>query len=75
MFGDKCPLTQLSRVIDRYDSKDILSPHDYYNFMVVLNRFTPEVKVAMSFYSGTDDPNSFMNQPGPELIVNGWDPE
>ena len=46
VFGDKCPLPVLVKILDNIDDGGTLAPMDYYNQMFILDRFMPEVKVA-----------------------------
>lgn len=41
IFGNKCPLNQLSKALDR----NYVTGQEFYNFMFILERFMPEVKL------------------------------
>ena len=43
IWGDSCPLPAISKILDAYDKDGTLAPMDYYNMMIVLHRFIPEV--------------------------------
>ena len=43
IWGDRCPLPALSKILDTYDRDGTLTPADYFNMMTVLHRFMPEV--------------------------------
>ncbi len=73
IFGDKCPLPQLVKVVDRTEKGKSLDPHDYYNFMVILYRFTPEIIAAMNIMN-IDNPMPD-EQPPTGVLVSGWDEE
>ena len=55
VFGDSCPLPALSKILDTYDRDGILAPMDYFNMMVVLHRFMPEV-IPVFVMLGADVP-------------------
>jgi len=70
VFGDKCPLPILSKVLDACDAGKELAPYNYYNLMVVLHRFMPEVKVAVSINN-----QEFPDEMPPISIMAGWEDE
>jgi len=45
IFGDRCPLPALVKILDR----DVIVPLDLYNMMYVLDRFIPEVKLCSEY--------------------------
>ena len=61
-LGSKCPLITMQRVVD----SDSLTGGNLYNFMVVLDRFAPEVKVVSDF----DFP-----APNPLWVTEEWSAE
>lgn len=70
VFGEKCPLVQLSRVLDRLDREGVLEVQDYYNFRTILYKFMPEI-IACSKIIGQllpEDPPSV-------TVLSGWDQE
>lgn len=69
VFGDKCPLEALTKVIDRGQ----VEASTYYNFMVVANQFMPEIVIASGFYS--KDNEQLPKQPNVGLLAMGWDEE
>ena len=46
VWGDKCPLPILAKILDGAETSGTLAPMDYYNMTIVLTRFMPEVLVA-----------------------------
>jgi hypothetical protein len=73
VFGEKCPLPVLSKILDDVDSGGDLAPGDYYNMMVILDRFMPEVRLSVVVARGTD---STLPQGPPDVsIMMGWDEE
>ncbi len=70
VFGDKCPLEQLFAVLDRGK----VAPSEYYNFMIILERFMPEIKIATALHSSQnpipEGPPSPLN-----IALMGWDDE
>lgn len=72
VFGEKCPLPALSKILDDVDSGNDLVPHDYYNMMTILERFMPEVKLAaVAIRGGATIPEG----PPNVNILAGWDEE
>lgn len=71
VFGDKCPLPQLSTVLDRVDNGADLNPFEYHNFMVILYRFSPELLAVIGF----NEHELFMPEELPSVLdlANGWD--
>ena len=70
VFGEKCPLPILAKMIDDAETSGKLAPMDYYNMMFILDRFMPEVKMGIRAWRGTwtipEGP------PGVE-IMRGWE--
>lgn len=56
IFGDRCPLPAISKILNTYDKDGTLSPVDYYNMMVVLHRFMPEVTLVFTMLGTTVPP-------------------
>lgn len=50
LFGNKCPLPHLTRAIDR----GYVTPMEFYNFMIILEKITPEVKVIAEIEAAAD---------------------
>jgi len=75
VFGEKCPLPILAKIIDDAESSGELAPMDYYNMMIILDRFMPEVKLAALTWRGT----ATLPEGPPSIdILSGWiayDPE
>jgi len=74
VFGDKCPLPTLSKLLANIDSGKPLVPMDYYNMMVVLDRFIPEVKVAVNIQLGQGG-HKPIPQGVSKDILKGWENE
>lgn len=74
IFGEKCPLLQITAVIDRAEETGELAPLNYYNFMTILDRFVPELRVAAAFYDHDlpDEMRLPMDPPSIE-ILRGWE--
>ena len=47
LFGDKCPLSALGKILDRTEETGELAPFTFYNMMTVLYTFLPQL-VAVS---------------------------
>lgn len=73
VFGEKCPLPALAKILDNVDSGRGLAPMDYYNMMTILDRFMPEVRLGVVVARGTD---STLPQGPPDVsVMMGWDEE
>jgi len=70
VFGEKCPLPTLSRLLDRVERGERLAPGDYYNMMTVLFQFMLEI-VPLGVMLGIELPT----QPPSIDVFRGWDPE
>ena len=70
IFGDKCPLPQLSKVLDLVDNGQVLNPLQYHNFMIILYRFYPEILTVMGFYTQLEMPEEL---PSVLELANGWE--
>lgn len=73
VFGDRCPIPSLQKILDHYDKTDELAPMDYYNIRTIMYRFTPEVVTAANLLAG--ELVLPLDPPTARLIVCGWDPE
>jgi len=68
VFGDKCPLPVLAKILNHTE----LVPMDYYNQLIILCRFMPEIRVATNIsLAGTDIPS--IPEEAPEDILGGWE--
>lgn len=71
VFGEKCPLPVLAKMIDDVEAGGSLALMDYYNMMTILDRFMPEVRMAAVVARGTD---STLPQGPPDVsILRGWE--
>ena len=72
VWGEKCPLPALIKVLDNVDNGNPLAPLDYYNLMFILLRFTPELMIIIRMKEGkySTFPEDF-----PEIqdILGGWE--
>jgi hypothetical protein len=57
VFGEKCPLAALQKILDG----DKVTGIDFYNMMFILDRFMPEIKIAGQVSSGIDCPDPNIN--------------
>lgn len=74
IFGEKCPLEKLVEVVDRAEETGVLAPMDYYNFMTILDRFMPELRVAAAFYEYDLPKEQQLPMDSPTIdILRGWD--
>lgn len=71
VYGDKCPLPQLTMVLDRVDDGADLNPFEYHNFLVILYRFSPEILFAMDFYDS--DLEMLEELPSVLDLAKGWE--
>jgi len=75
VFGDKCPLPMLVKLLDDIEiGRRELEPHGYYNFRFILWRFTPEILAATNVVLGQRDQELIpeFDPPSVELYM-GWD--
>jgi len=75
VFGDKCPLSMLTKVLDDVGTgKFELDPHAYYNFRFILYRFAPEILTATNIVleQRNQEPIPEFDPPSVELYM-GWD--
>ena len=70
VFGEKCPLPALAKIIDDAETSGVLTPMDYYNMMVIFERFMPEIKAALGAWRGT---YSVPEGPPDIEIMRGWE--
>lgn len=65
VFGEKCPLPILSKMLDDP------APLDYYNMMYILRQFMPEILLVIQTWRG---PNSTFPQEMPDVnVCLGWE--
>jgi len=72
LFGEKCPLETLVKVLDRVDRGAELEPLVYYNLMIVLDRFMPEIKAASNVYTAGNERDGFPEGPPDVMLLQGW---
>ena len=72
VWGDKCMLPMLVKVLDSVDNGNPLVPLDYYNLMFALLQFTPEVAIAIRAMEGR---HSTFPEDFPEIqnSLEGWE--
>lgn len=70
VFGEKCPLPVLAKIVDDAETSGELAPMDYYNMMTILHRFMPEVKVGIRAWRGTW---TIPEGPPEVSILSGWE--
>ena len=70
VFGEKCPLPVLTKIIDDAETGGSLDPMDYYNMMFILDRFIPEVKVGIHAWRGTW---TIPEGPPSVSVLSGWE--
>lgn len=76
VFGDKCPLTTIVRVLDDTTRTGTLAPMDYYNLMIILDRFMPEVRAVASLFEDGLAPEYKIPQGAPNInVLRGWEAE
>ena len=73
VFGDKCPLPTLVKILDNVDDGGTLSPHDYFNQMFILDRFTPEIKAATNMRLIQAHIPPIPEGPADVDILGGWE--
>lgn len=71
VFGEKCPLPTLAKVLGNAEASGKLAPMDYYNMMIVLTRFMPEVLAGVNIMRLQLDLPEITEAPLPAP----WDPE
>lgn len=72
VWGDKCPLPSLVKVLDNVDNGNPLAPLDYYNLMFILLRFIPELAIVIRAMEGrySTFPEDFIEI---QDILGGWE--
>ena len=70
VFGEKCPLPFLQKILDRTDKTGTLQPSDYYNMMTILHSFMREI-IPISSMIGEPLPAD----PPSTNVLKGWDAE
>ena len=65
VFGDKCPLPVLVKMVN----SGKVAPNDYYNMMYILDRFIPEVKLFALVQRGAP---TIPEGPPDISIFGGW---
>lgn len=74
VFGDKCPLPALMQILDAVNRTQSLAPMDYYNQMIILDRFMPEVKAAAGWFEVNRTAEQHIPDGPPDVsIFAGWD--
>ena len=71
VFGDKCPLPALSKILQRAEDGYGLAPMDYYNQLTILCRFMPEVLVFVNASLILAD-MPMLPEEAPLSILRGW---
>ena len=69
LFGDKCPLEPLSKVLDAVESGGTLEPQAYYNLMFILFHFMPEIHGGLLLMY----PDFRQEAPSFRIIAEGWE--
>ena len=72
LFGEKCPLETLVKVLGRVDQGAELEPLVYYNLMTILDRFLPQVKAASNVYVVGNGGAGFPEGPPDVMLLRGW---
>ncbi len=75
MFGKKCPLEVMSKVLDRVDSDGTLEPGNYFSFASVFARFLPAVYASAQYRAFVDDVPELLPIEDLPLVLAGWDVE
>jgi hypothetical protein len=70
IFGDKCPLPALVKMLDGVEHGEPLAPGTYHNMITVLVQFMPEILPTAALL-GIELPT----EPPSLDIFRGWDPE
>lgn len=70
VFGEKCPLSILAKMIDDAETSGKLVPMDYYNMMTILDRFMPGVKLGIRAWRGR---YTVPEGPPDIAILAGWE--
>jgi len=73
VFGDKCPLPALVKILDSVDGGETLAPLDYYNQMFILDRFIPEVKAVTNIRLEQARISPIPEGPADISILSGWE--
>ena len=76
IWGDKCPLPSIVRILDHYEASGELAAPDYYNFMVVLFRRMPEIALGCQLPQGPwlSEHNNFPQDiPSLADVFEGWE--
>lgn len=71
IFGEKCPLLPLEKIITDAERSGILKGCDYMNFMYLLYNFMPEVRLA-SAIDAMGLPDEMIR---PNEYLMGWEEE
>jgi hypothetical protein len=72
LFGDKCPLPMLHKMLDDIDGGRELQPSEHYNMMTILYRFLGKWVDAAVAVGATTLPHE---QPDPLTYLTGWEAE
>ena len=73
VFGDRCPLPALQKVLDRADTTGLLVPMDYYNLMIAFTHFCPEVIVVANTSVMPEGAAPIaLEPPAAAEILHGW---
>jgi len=72
LFGERCPLETLVKVLGRVDQGAELEPLVYYNLMIILDQFMPEVKAASNVYVVGNEHKRFPEGPPDVMLMRGW---
>ena len=75
VFGEKCPLPMLSKILNDVAGGKQLVPLDYYNMMFILDRFTPEIKAVTNSRLIQARVDVIPEGPPSLTTLNGWEPE
>jgi len=74
LYGKKCPLEALTKILDRYNETGDLAPSDYFNMMIILSKFCPEVAVAAAMVESRLAPGARLPIGDPDInVLRGFD--
>lgn len=74
LFGDRCVLPALDKILRGYDKTGELAPLDYYNQMFILDRFLSAFKAFHALFDGELSKARQIPDGPPSIeLMRGWD--
>lgn len=68
IYGDKCPIPALAKLIDRAENGGRIRPLDFFNMVAIATTLEPSI----GFLCRTNGDPDFPERPDPHWLKSGW---